>query len=74
MTAWGELEHSVRTGEPSFEKVTGRSVFAHMAGDPELLPVFTEAMAEGSRMAAPGVVASRVPPPTGFSVLRAVPA
>ncbi|MGH3565700.1 MAG: methyltransferase [Pseudonocardia sp.] len=56
--AWGELEYSVRTGEPSFEKVTGSSVFAHLAEDPEMLAVFTEAMAEGSRIAAPGVVAS----------------
>lgn len=56
--AWGELGWSVRTGEPSFEKVTGRSAFEHMASDPTMLAVFTEAMAEGSRMAAPGVVAS----------------
>lgn len=55
--AWGELEHSVRTGEPSFEKVTGRSAFAHMATEPGMLAVFTEAMAEGARAAAPGVVA-----------------
>lgn len=56
--AWGELEHSVRTGEPSFEKITGRSSFEHMETDPAMLAVFTEAMAEGSRMAAPGVVAT----------------
>ncbi len=54
--AWGELEWSVRTGEPSFEKVTGRSAFAYMADDPVLNAVFTEAMAEGTRMAAAGIV------------------
>ncbi len=56
--SWGELEWSVRTGGVAFQKVTGRSAFAHMADDPELLSVFTEAMAEGTRMAVPGVVAA----------------
>jgi hypothetical protein len=56
--AWGELEWSVRTGEPSFEKVTGRSAFAYFADDPDLNAVFTEAMAEGTRMAAAGIVAA----------------
>jgi len=54
--AWGELEHSVRTGEPALEKITGKAAFAAMADDPVMLAIFTEAMAEGSRMAAPGVV------------------
>ncbi|MCO1653491.1 acetylserotonin O-methyltransferase [Pseudonocardia humida] len=56
--SWGELEWSVRTGRPSFEEITGRSAFEYMAADPPLLAVFTEAMAEGTRMAAPGAVAS----------------
>jgi hypothetical protein len=56
--SWGELEWSVRTGEPSFEKLTGRSSFDHFAADPALNGIFTEAMAEGTRMAAPGIVAS----------------
>ena len=56
--AWGELEWSVRTGNPSLEKITGMGTFEHMAANPALLAIFTEAMAEGSRMAAPGVVAS----------------
>lgn len=56
--SWGELEWSVRTGDPSFEKITGRSAFAYMADDPELNAIFTEAMAEGTRMAAAGIVAA----------------
>ncbi|WP_219413637.1 methyltransferase [Pseudonocardia nigra] len=56
--AWGELEWSVRTGEPAFEKITGRSSFEHMAQDPTLNAIFTEAMAEGTRSAAPGIVTS----------------
>jgi hypothetical protein len=54
--AWGELEWSARTGEPAFEKVTGRPAFEHIAADATLGAIFTEAMAEGTRMAAPGVV------------------
>jgi orsellinic acid C2-O-methyltransferase len=56
--SWGELEWSVRTGEPSFEKITGRTAFAHMAADPLMNAVFTEAMAEGTRTAAAGIVAA----------------
>ena len=56
--SWGELPTSVRTGEPSFERIAGRSAFAFMAEDPVLAAVFTEAMAEGTRAAAPGVVAA----------------
>jgi orsellinic acid C2-O-methyltransferase len=56
--SWGELEWSVRTGDVAFEKVTGRSAFAYMADDPGLNAVFTEAMAEGTRMAASGIVAA----------------
>jgi len=56
--AWGELEWSVRTGGVALERITGRGAFEHMAGDPAMLAVFTEAMAEGTRMAAPGAVAS----------------
>jgi hypothetical protein len=48
----------VRTGEPAFAKVTGKGAFEHMSEDPHMLAIFTEAMAEGTRMAAPGVVAS----------------
>ena len=56
--AWGDLEWSVRTGEPSLEKITGMGTFEHMAANPDMLAIFTEAMAEGTRIAAPGVVAS----------------
>jgi orsellinic acid C2-O-methyltransferase len=56
--AWGELEWSVRTGGVALERITGRTAFEHISGNPTLLAVFTEAMAEGSRTAAPGAVAS----------------
>ncbi len=56
--AWGELPASVRDGEPALERITGFSTFEAIASDPAMLAVFTEAMAEGTRMAAPGAVAS----------------
>jgi orsellinic acid C2-O-methyltransferase len=56
--AWGELEWSVRTGGVALERITGRTTFEYLAADPALLAVFTEAMAEGTRTAAPGAVAS----------------
>jgi hypothetical protein len=56
--AWGELEWSVRTGGVALERITGLTTFEYLDQDPQRLAVFTEAMAEGTRMAAPGAVAS----------------
>jgi hypothetical protein len=56
--AWGELEWSVRTGGVALERITGVTTFELIARDPVMLAVFTEAMAEGTRVAAPGAVAS----------------
>jgi hypothetical protein len=33
--AWGELEHTVRTGEPAFEVAFGESFFPYLATHPE---------------------------------------
>ncbi len=54
---WGDLEHSVRTGEVAWERLFGPP-FEYMADHPELAAVFNEAMAEGTRLAAPGVVSA----------------
>jgi hypothetical protein len=43
--AWGELLHSVRTGQPGFEKLQGQSVFDFLHQHPEQARVFDEAMA-----------------------------
>ena len=43
--AWGDLMHSVRTGEPAFEHVFGRGVFQYEAQHPEHAKIFDEAMA-----------------------------
>jgi hypothetical protein len=42
--AWGELEHSVRTGEPAFEKVLGTPYFKYLAAHPESSRHFNAAM------------------------------
>ena len=33
--AWGELEHTVRTGEPAFEVAFGESFFSYLRSHPE---------------------------------------
>ncbi len=42
--AWGQLLHSVRTGECAFEKVYGEPLFDHLAAHPEKGKLFDEAM------------------------------
>lgn len=54
---WGDLAESVRTGDNAWERLTGTSTFAFFDADPELADTFTEAMAEGTRAAAPAIVA-----------------
>lgn len=54
--SWGELEHSVRTGEPAWDQVTGVSNFEYLAKHPEQAAVFNSAMAEYTRAAAPGII------------------
>ncbi len=43
--AWGDLMHSVRTGETAFEHVFGMGVFQYEAQHPEHAKIFDEAMA-----------------------------
>lgn len=54
--SWGELEHSVRTGQPAWDKVVGTSHFAHLAEHPEEAEVFNTAMEQFTLAVAPGVV------------------
>lgn len=56
-TAWGRLDHSVRTGKPAFDEVFGSDLFAWLDGHPLSSRVFQEAMtglsaATGSALAA----------------------
>ena len=56
--SWGQLEFSVRTGATSYQELLGHSAFDRLSQHPEEEDVFTQAMAEGTRVAAPGIVAS----------------
>lgn len=42
--AWGEILHTVRTGEPAFIKVHGMGLFEYMAAHPERGEIFDRAM------------------------------
>jgi hypothetical protein len=42
--AWGELEHSIRTGQNAFEKVYGKGIFDYLAHHPDLARIFDAAM------------------------------
>jgi hypothetical protein len=56
--SWGQLEFSVRTGTPAYHELLGKSAFDRLSDTEDEQAIFTEAMAEGTRAAAPGVVAS----------------
>lgn len=53
---WGEMEHSVRTGQPAVEKVLGVSAFEAIFGDPEVAYDFNSAMTCFSRRVAPALL------------------
>ena len=53
--SWGELDDAVRTGEPSWDRITGMPAFEHMDAHPEQRVMFNQAMAEGTRNAAAGI-------------------
>ncbi|MGH7803990.1 MAG: methyltransferase [Candidatus Binatia bacterium] len=54
---WGELLHSVRTGEPAFPVVFGEGPFEYLAKHPEEAAVFNESMTSISRLEAEAVAA-----------------
>ncbi|GAA0316091.1 hypothetical protein GCM10010302_63980 [Streptomyces polychromogenes] len=51
--SFGELDHSVRTGQAAFDHLFGENHFDHFARDPELADLFDRSMAAGSRMFGP---------------------
>lgn len=46
--AWGDILHSVKTGEAAFEHVFGINFFQHLDRHPQTAKVFSEAMTSGS--------------------------
>jgi hypothetical protein len=54
--AWGDVLHSVQTGEPAFEHHFGTSYFGYLAQHPESDRVFNEAMTGWTRQLVDAVV------------------
>ena len=55
---WGELRHSVRTGEPGFDHVFGMPIFEYFAKMPEAAAVFDAAMTSISTFESKAVAAA----------------
>ncbi|MGB8511062.1 MAG: methyltransferase [Pyrinomonadaceae bacterium] len=56
--AWGELLHSVKTGEIAFDHVYGMPVWEYYAGHPELAQTFNESMTCLTKVVEPAVLES----------------
>jgi hypothetical protein len=57
-SSWGDLLHSIRTGQSATQHVYGMSSFEYLAAHPEQAAIFNEAMAEITRGIAQAVVAA----------------
>lgn len=55
---WGELRHSVRTGEPAFDHVFGVPIFEYLGKTPEASAVFDGAMTSLSTFESTSVVSA----------------
>lgn len=47
---WGNLLHSIKTGESARKWLTGKEDFEHLEGNPEAAEIFSQAMAELTRL------------------------
>lgn len=63
--AYAELAGSVRTGEPSFRRAHGKTVWDHYSAHPEEEALFASAMRSISAFAAPELAAASLWPDTG---------
>ncbi len=64
-TAWGRLDHTVRTGEPAFNAVFGTDCFSWLRDNPTSLHVFQQAMTGYS-----GLTSHAVADAFDFSAIR----
>jgi len=55
---WGQILHTLRTGEPAFTHVFGQDVFAYMKERPELAGAFDDAMTAFSQRHSPAIASS----------------
>jgi hypothetical protein len=56
--AYGALEHSVRTGRPALESITGQGIFDYLGAHPEEAGLFAETMLAASQAQIPSVLTS----------------
>ena len=56
--SWGQMLHSIRTGQTAFSKVHGVELFEYMKVDDEFAATFNRAMTEGSARLAVEIVAA----------------
>ncbi len=56
--AWGQLLHSVQTGDTAFEHLHGMTHWQYLAANPEASRVFNEAMSENVRASTAAIVAA----------------
>jgi hypothetical protein len=56
--AWGDVLHSLRTGQPAFEHVFGMGTFAYYAQHPEAAMVFHHAMTEWTTHVTQAIIAA----------------
>lgn len=56
--SWGDLLHSVRTGESATQHLYGMGSFEYLAAHPQQAAIFNEAMAEVTRQVADALVAA----------------
>lgn len=56
--AWGDLLHSVTTGESAFEHRHGKDLFAYLSGEPAAMSLFADAMTSLSETESAAVLAA----------------
>jgi hypothetical protein len=56
--AWGNLQHSVKTGENAFQNLHGKDIWTYRAERPDLGAVFDRSMTEMSRGSAEAVISA----------------
>ena len=58
MRVWGNLLHSVKTGEPVFDHVVGMSAYEYLASNPRLSAGFNRAMVDSTTQTMPAILAA----------------
>jgi len=54
--AYGDILHSVQTGQPAFDHVYGKPLFEYLAENPDQARIFNDAMTNSSQSSAPAIL------------------